>query len=188
MNTTPQTAIVNGIDTQAVQDAMAAMTADAAKAKTKWNVTTHWKGGARMDTQVSHYTIGGQVVPKDFTIRIDEPLELAGTNQYPNPQETLMAALNACILTGFVAVCALKGVELDELSMKTEGDIDLRGFLNLADGVKPGYDELRLSLTVKGSASTETFQEIADFVMATSPNYYNLSQPIPLKTTLTVAK
>ncbi|MEX3966449.1 hypothetical protein AB4Y42_30205 [Paraburkholderia sp. EG286B] len=39
--------------------------------------------------------MGGQQVPRRFTIDIDEPCELGGSNRFANPQEHLIAALNA---------------------------------------------------------------------------------------------
>ena len=56
------------------------------------NKSTSWKGGARTETRVEVYKIGGQNVEKDFVISTDEPLELGGTNTQANPQETFMAA------------------------------------------------------------------------------------------------
>jgi len=140
---TTMTSMVNGIDTQALRAAMDEMAADAAKAQTRWRVTTRWMGGTRCDTHVKECTIGGQRVAKDFTIRIDEPKELCGTNQFANPQEYLMAAMNACMTVGYALACAMEGIELEDLRIETEGDIDLRGVLGLDPGVKPGYDELR---------------------------------------------
>ncbi|MFO7714374.1 OsmC family protein [Desulfosarcina sp.] len=90
----------------------------------------------------SQYRIGGQSVKKDITIATDEPLELGGTNTHANPQETLMAALNACMTVGYAVGCAMEGIELEELRIETQGDIDLRGFLGLDPNVKPGYDEI----------------------------------------------
>ena len=54
----------------------------------------------------------GKKIGRHFVISIDEPLELCGTNQYPNPQEYLLAATNACMIVGYVAVAALMGVKL----------------------------------------------------------------------------
>ena len=87
---------LNGIDTQFVRDTIAALEAEPAKAASTWRVATYWKGGTRSDTRVTSYDIGGERVVKDFTLHIDEPLELGGTNEYANPQEYLLGAMNAC--------------------------------------------------------------------------------------------
>ena len=42
-----------------------------AKGLTSWKVRTDWKGGTRNDTHVTEYSIGGERVEKDFTIKIE---------------------------------------------------------------------------------------------------------------------
>ena len=185
MTTTASTTI-NGINTELLQGAIDAITKDSAKAATHWEVTTHWRGGTRSDTRVTRCVIGGGEIARDFTIKVDEPLQLCGTNQYANPQEHLLASLNACMIVGYSACCAHEGIELQELRIETEGDIDLRGFLGLDATVKPGYEQLRYTVYIKGKATPEQFEKIHRTVMATSPNYFNVSSTIPLKARLVV--
>jgi organic hydroperoxide reductase OsmC/OhrA len=109
MKTTTNMMTVNGINTEALRESINAITQDTAKGMTHWQVTSDWRGGARSDTHVTAYKIGGQTVPKDFTIKIDEPLELCGTNRYANPQEHLLAAMNACMIVTYTAYCAHRG-------------------------------------------------------------------------------
>lgn len=184
MTTLTEPGTLNGINTEALRDAISAVTQDPAHGMTRWQVTTHWRGGTRSDTRVTGCVLGGQRVAKDFTIRVDEPLQLLGTNQYANPQEHLLAALNACMIVGYTACCALEGIELEELRIETEGDIDLRGFLGIDPTVKPGYDQLRYTVFIKGGGTPEQFENIHRTVMATSPNYFNLANPVTLKSRL----
>jgi len=65
-------------------------------------------------------------VPRRFSIDIDEPCELGGSNRFANPQEHLLAALNACMTVGYVAQCAVRGITLESLEIETDGEIDLR--------------------------------------------------------------
>jgi uncharacterized OsmC-like protein len=117
---------------------------------------------------------------------VDEPIQLCGTNQYANPQEYLLAALNACMIVGYSALCAHDGIELQELRIETEGDIDLRGFLGLDATIKPGYDQLRYTVYIKGNGTPEQFDRIHRTVMATSPNYFSLRNPVPMQSRLVV--
>lgn len=121
-----------------------------------------------------------------FTIDIDEPNELGGSNRFANPQEYLLAALNACMTVGYVAQCALRGITLEKLKIETEGEIDLRGFLGIDPAVTPGYEKLRTVVRIKGSATPEEFAEIHQAVLATSPNFHNVSRPVALSPTLVV--
>src|SRR5262245_33090664 len=153
MTTTTESPTINGINTELLRGAAEAISKDSSKAMTHWEVATTWRGGTRSDTRVSRTVIGGEAIAKDFTIKVDEPVQLCGTNQYANPQEHLLAALNACMIVGYSACCAQEGIELSELSIETEGDIDLRGFLGLDATVKPGYEQLRYTVYVKGSGT-----------------------------------
>ena len=90
------------------------------------------------------------------------------------------------MIVGYSAVCAHEGIELEELRIETEGDIDLRGFLGIDPTVKPGYDQLRYTVHIKGNATPEQFEKVHRTVMATSPNYFNLASPVPLASRLVV--
>ena len=68
-------------------------------------------------------------------------LELGGSNSFANPQEHLIAALNACMTVGYVAQCAVRGITLESLAIETEGEIDLRGFLGIDPAVPHGLRE-----------------------------------------------
>ena len=186
MNTLIEKKTVNGIDTAGLRESIAAIGADASKAQTKWQAATYWKGGTRSETRITTGVIGGKRIAKNFRINVDEPLELHGTNQAPNPQETLLAALNSCMIVGYSAGCALEGIELEELRIESEGDIDLRGFLGLDSTVSPGYDQISYTVHVKGSGTPEQFEKVHRGVMATSPNYFNLSNAVQLKARLVV--
>jgi len=178
--------IVNGINVDDLFALIDGVKRNAAKGKTNWRVTTTWQGQARSRAQIEGFEIGGERVPRRFSIDIDEPCELGGTNQFANPQEHLLAALNACMTVGYAAQCAVRGITLEKLEIETKGEIDLRGFLGIDPAVAAGYESLSYVVRIKGSASKEEFAEIHKAVMATSPNFYNVSRPVALKPTLVV--
>jgi uncharacterized OsmC-like protein len=177
--------VINGINVDNLFALIDGVKRDAAKAKTNWRVTTTWQGQARSRAQVEGFGIGGEQVPRQFAIDIDEPCELGGSNRFANPQEHLIAALNACMTVGYVAQCAVHGIILESLEIETDGEIDLRGFLGIDPAVPPGYENLRYTVRIKGSGTKEV-TTIHEAVMATSPNVYNVSRPVALKPTLVV--
>lgn len=177
---------VNGIDLEALNQTIEAIKADASKALVEFNVTNVWKGQTLGEARVKSYRIGGQEVTREFQIPIDEPVELLGTNAHANPQEYLMAALNACMMVGYVANAALRGITLEVLEIETNGTLDLRGFLGLRDDIPAGYEKLFYKVKIKGDGTAEQFEDIHKAVQATSPNYFNLSRPIPLESELEV--
>lgn len=190
MSTTQQTeaTVLNGINPNDVHDLIATIQADKTQAMTTWGVTTRWTGGCTTETRATEYTIGHRRVAKDFTVRTDEPIDLGGTNTQANPQETLMAAFNACMMVGYTALCTLNGIRLDYLEIDCEGEIDLRGFLGLGKGVKPGYDHLRYTVRIKGDGTPEQFEQIHQMVMKTSPNRFNIAEAIRLEPQLVVER
>ena len=181
-----QSNVLNGIDVDDLFALIDGVERDAAKGKTNWRVTTTWRGQTQSRTQVESFEIGGERVPRRFSIDIDEPCELGGSNRFANPQEHLLAALNACMMVGYVAQCAVRGIRLDNLEIEADGEIDLRGFLGIDPAVPPGYENLSYVVRIKGSGTKEQFAEIHDAVMTTSPNFYNVSRPVTLKPTLVV--
>jgi uncharacterized OsmC-like protein len=177
---------VNGIDLDALGEAVGAINQDPAKAMVGFNVATAWTGQTGSETKVSSYTMGGERHARAFTIRTDEPLELLGENKAPNPQETLMAALNACMVVGYVAGAAVRGIVLDMVEIETSGELDLRGFLGLDDKVKPGYEAVKVVVRIRGDGTAEQFREIHEAVRKTSPNYFNVSRPVRIDAELKI--
>jgi uncharacterized OsmC-like protein len=151
---------------------------DPSEAQVEFKVRSSWKGQTRSESQIKSYRLGGKEIAREFTIAADEPLELDGSNIAPNPQELLMAALNACMIVGYAANAALRGVSLDRLEIETEGTLDLRGFLGLDPAVPAGYEKLRAKVWISGNGTSEQFREIHAAVQATSPNLFNLTREI----------
>ena len=184
--TTTQANIVNGINVDDLVTLVSEVEQDAAKGKTDWRVATTWQDQMHSRAEVTGFAIGGKEVQRRFTLDIDEPCELGGSNAFPNPQEYLIAALNACMTVGYVAQCAIRGITLEALQIETEGEIDLRGFLGIDPNVAPGYENLRYTVRIKGDGTEVQFAEIHEAVMATSPNFYNVANAVTLNPTLMV--
>lgn len=171
---------VNDIDLEALGQMVERISNDPREALAGFKVTTQWKGQTRSESRVEHATLGGAKIARDFTIAADEPFELLGTDRAPNPQELLLSAINACMVVGYVAQASVRGITLDDCTIETSGELDLRGFLGLDALVPPGYRRLDYVVTLKGEGSREQFEEIHRAVMATSPNYFNLARPIEM--------
>lgn len=179
-------AIINGIDTAILQGAAAGVAADPAKGAAKFHVKTAWQGGARSESRAKSFELGGQVLPRDYTLRTDAPSALIGTTEAANPQEVFMSALNSCMVVGFAAAASARGITLEKLEIETEGDLDLRGFLGLDDTVTPGYEQLRYTVYVKGNGTAEQYREIHQTVVATSPVRYSIENGVHLESQLVV--
>lgn len=178
---------INGVKMDVLQQLVDGVRRDPANAVTRWGVTTQWAGGTRSETRVRACEIGGRRIEKDFTLRVDEPDELAGTNTSPNPQEYLLAALNSCMMVGYVALSSIEGIELQSVEIESAGEIDLRGFLGLDSSVKAGFDRAHYTVHIKGNGTREQFERIHRTVTATSPNQFNFCKPVDLTSELVLA-
>lgn len=176
----------NGIDTSALLDTIDSIRGNPALGQTRWTVRSAWVGGTRADHHVSGFELGSRSVERPFVIRSDEPHELCGTNQFPNPQEYLLAALNACMMVGYAAVAATMGITLRSLEVHTTGDIDLRGFLGIDAGVPAGYTALSQEVRITSDAPREQIQELHRVVQATSPNFFNITHAVPVNSRLSI--
>ena len=177
---------VNGLDLQALGEMVDAIGQDSRKASAAFQVTSRWMGQTRSEAIVEGFDLGGERITRSHRIVADEPCQLLGSDGAPNPQELLMASVNACMMVGYVAGASLKGIALDSVEIRTRGEIDLRGFLGLDDAVPPGYDQIDYEVRIKGDGCSADFEEIHQTVMKTSPNYFNMSRPIKMNGSLRV--
>ena len=176
----------NGLDLDALATMARAVAADPAEGMARFRVRTAWTGGTRSQSTIEGYTLGGESIARRFSIVSDEPLELLGANTAPNPQELLMAAVNACMTVGYVANAAIMGISLSRLEIEMHGTLDLRGFLGLSEDVPAGYRELDYTVRLAGDGTPEQFAAIHQTVMRTSPNFFNMAQPIRMNGQLEV--
>jgi uncharacterized OsmC-like protein len=177
---------VKELDPDAVDAACAHIARDPARGHVEFRVRSEWRGQMRTRTSVESYTVDGHTVHRHFTIDADEPFELLGRNTAPNPQELLLAALNACLTAGYATAAAMRGITLEQVEIETSGALDLRGFFGLDPAVPPGYPALHCTVRVKGSGSAAQFEEIHEVVRRTSPNYFTLANPVRIDARLLV--
>jgi len=177
---------LNGVPIHHVRALIDSVRRRPARGLTRWRVANSWRSRLRSCGQVDVFSVGGQTARRPFAIEVDQPSELGGTDNYANPQEYLLAALNACLTFRFATLCALEGLEIHRLDVATEGDIDLRGLLGVDPSVAPGYAGLTTTVSVKGSAPKAEFQRIFQAMLATSPTLHTITQPIAVSPRLVV--
>lgn len=175
---------LNGVDTSALRAFMAEVADDPGAGFAGFQVRTRWTGGTATQTDVDRWSLGGVLKPRGFSITTDEPPELCGRGIAANPQEVLMAGLNACMTVGYVAACALAGITIRSLEIRTEGVLDLRGFLGLDAGVNPGYNGLTCTVYLNADGTPEQLRQVHETVKRTSPNFSNLTRVVPIDSTL----
>jgi putative redox protein len=80
------------------------------------------------------------------------------------------------------------GIELDSVSVRVEGDLDLRGFFGLDDTVRPGFTAVRVEVSVSGPESAERYAELAARVDEHCPVLDLFKNPVPVTRELTAVR
>ena len=107
-------------------------------------------------TSVSHSR--ADVSIRDFTVIIDEPEKLGGTNAGPNPIEIELASLAGCLnVTGHL-VAKEMGISLEKLEMKVSGSLNPAKFMGRGSDERAGYKKITVSLDVDSDASAEDLE------------------------------
>lgn len=177
---------INNINVSAIEQLVRDINESASNGLAHYQITSQWAGQTRVNAIVESFALGNQSIQRNFVIAADEPGMLLGTDTAPNPQELLMAAMNACFIVGYVASASVRGIRIEKLEIETSGTLDLRGFLALDANVKPGFDVINYTICVKGDGTAEQFAELHEHIKKVSPNYFNLSQPVRLNGALLI--
>jgi uncharacterized OsmC-like protein len=142
---------VNAVEIDKLMTTVMAMKAEPELGACRFRARNTWLSGNHNRSTVSGFYGAKQEIMhrQTFTMDADEPAILAGNDQGANPVEHLLHALASCLTTSMVAHAAVRGIPIEELESELEGDIDLRGFLGIANDVPKGYTKIRALFRVK---------------------------------------
>ena len=121
------------------------------------------------------------------SFKVDEPRSLGGANAAANPVQYALASLGSCQAITYRFWAAQLGVELDSITVRVEGDLDLRGFFGVDDAVRPGLTAVRVEVTVAGPESQQRYAELAAAVDEHCPVLDLFKNPVPVSRALTTA-
>jgi len=160
------TTVINGVELETLMATVTAIAKQPELGACHFRATNKWLNGNHNRSTVSGFYGAKQEIAHKQTFKMDadEPAILAGNDEGANPVEHLLHALASCLTTSMVAHAAVRGIKIDELESEFEGDIDLRGFLGLADDVPKGYTAIRAKFRVKADpADLEMLRELTAF-------------------------
>ena len=109
---------------------------------------------------------------------------LLGEDKGPNPVEYALTALAACVTTSLVYHAAAKGIKLNAVESRLEGDIDLRGFLGLSKDVPKGYKEIRIYFKIDADVPDEQLEELVQLGPTYSPVFDTITRAVPVSVQL----
>lgn len=122
------------------------------------------------------------------TFKVDEPPALGGVDIAANPVQYALASLGSCQAITYRIWAEHLGVKLDALTVRVEGDLDLRGFFGTDDNVRPGFTAVRVEVTVTGPEAPERYAELAAAVDEHCPVLDLFRNPVPVTRDIVTAR
>jgi uncharacterized OsmC-like protein len=173
---------VNGLNVDELFATVDAIKVEPEIARFNFRASNKWVSGGNNQTKINEYSGACQEFSRDepFVIQKDVPPILLGNDRGANPVEYVLAALAGCLTTSLVYHAAARGIKIEEVESAYEGDIDLRGFLGMNGSVRNGYENIRISLKVKGDASEKELQELVEIAQKHSPVFDIVTNKVPV--------
>lgn len=131
-------------------------------------------------TAISENSTKTIVNARGFTIIIDEPENLGGTNHGANPVEYLLAALAGCLNVVGHLVAGEMGFQLNGLEFDLQGSLDPAKFMGQSPDGRAGFQDIRVTMKPNTDASQETLGKWLETVEIRCPVSDNIENPTPL--------
>lgn len=106
---------------------------------------------------------------------MDQPKNAAGHDLGPTPLEAILAALAGCFGTIGRFIAHQQKFELRGMRFKIEADYDPAGLLGRDPAVRPGFQELRISVDIDADLDAAQKQDFLELIEQRCPLADNLS-------------
>ncbi len=171
------THVVNGVDVEVLGGTVGAVQAEPELGVCRFRASNIWVDGARNESRVTGFYGAGQEIAhrQVFAMVADEPPILAGNDDGANPVEHLLHALASCLTTSMVAHAAVRGIHIQAMESRLEGDLDLNGFFGLDPETPKGFTNIRARFRVDAAeGDMDAIRELTQF----SPALNTLTQGV----------
>ncbi|MEO2198224.1 MAG: OsmC family protein [bacterium] len=180
-----ESAVNNGVNVDALLAARAALTDAPAAAKFKWRASCKWRNGTHSTSSVQGFHgLGEEQNHKtEFSFDVDHPEIFASEDLGATPIELVLVGLASCLTAGVASVAQHRGIQLNSVEAKLEGDMDIQGILGIDSDVRNGYDDIKVSFDIDADASQEDIEALVAQSQKRSAVYDVVTNP----TNVTVA-
>jgi uncharacterized OsmC-like protein len=120
-----------------------------------------------------------EVRSKEHVLVCDEPANLGGTDQGPNPLEFFMSAVGFCENVTFARYATLRGLEFDSLETSVRGHWDRRG-QGEWEGIEPVFKDFVVETRIASNAPLEKIQEITRWTHMRCPMHASITKIGPV--------
>lgn len=172
----------NGVNTTQLLNTIDLIDYNPEVATFSYRADNTWLGGTRSEAVVKDYfgALKEETEREPQIIDMDEVADLLGDGKQVSPEELLLVALSGCLTKTLVTKAASRDIELNGVRSWYEGDIDMRGFLGMADDINPGYQNIHINFVIDADIPADRKQELLDLAVKHSPVYNTLSKTVPV--------
>ena len=172
----------SGVDVGALLATIEAINGNPDIARFQFRASNLWLGGDHNQSTIDGFFAAGEEMrhASKFTMDNGEPAVLLGADRHANPVEYVLHALAGCLTTTMAYHAAARGIVIETIESKLEGDLDVRGLLGLSDSVRRGLKTVRAKMRVKSQAQASMLRGLAQY----SPVYDIVSNSLPVEVTV----
>lgn len=178
-------AVDNGVALDPIMKLLEAVKAEPKMGNVQFQATSKWMGGTKTEVTISSLFAGGTDIARPgrkFTLMIDEPGELGGSDQHPNPVEYLCAALCGCITAGIATNASLFDTRLEGIEVTVKMDNDLHGVLGIDKSISNGVSKIDYSVKLKGPDGKDKMIKTKETIDRKSPVLTTLREAVKMQT------
>jgi len=172
--------LFNGVNFAQFIDSIDAIKANPALARLTLRAEVEWSNGAQVRTKIHRSGNDAQAIAQLISFENGERSAPLDDKTVANAMEIILAGLGSCLVMSFVYHATQRGFRVDELGLRLEAEIDLRGFLGLSPQVRPGYQIVRLAAQVKCDAPSQALEKLWEHVQKISPVLDIIRNPVPV--------
>lgn len=147
------------------------------------NISTNPENAKATFSAVStlHEGLLADIRIRNFDLVADEPKSLGGTDEGPNPVELVLGAFAACQEIVIAAYAAVLDISVQRIDVTADGDLDLRGFFNVDEHVRPGFENIRYKTEVYTTEKDQQkLKQLEFFAVHRCPVLDILQAPVPV--------
>lgn len=122
---------------------------------------------------------------RGFTLIVDEPEDLGGSNEDANPVEYILAGLTGCLNVVGHLVAKELSFNLKNLKIKVSGTLNPNKLFGTSNNERAGFKEINLELIPDTDADIETLAKWLKIVEERCPVKDNLVNKTPVNVSVT---
>jgi uncharacterized OsmC-like protein len=179
---------LNGVDMAPLGQFVEGVKTGAISKDIRFAARSRWQGGTKTEVTVDRFYAGGQNAAPDgrrFTLQVDEPGALGGSDMAANPMEYLAAALCGCITAGIATNAEMFGTAVEGIEVEVDLDMDVLGLFGIDRSVSSQTHGISYTVRLKGP-DKEALARAKATIDGKSPVRNTLANAIPMTTRIVV--